>query len=276
MAWNKSSENGEAVSRPLQNRKGFRFPIRRAIAGAVVVVVFAAACFFLIFGVKDKPNAKPGVNAVRVKDVTSAKSNAVIETRAPERNDKDPHAGMRLSSNGVWQPADRPYRAGATKVHGVVTNRIHRRPGQGVATTSAEQTLLSLFSKARGEMPPPRPRLSQRDRDRLVEILISKTPVSKDDSEAVKMSKETLAAAKSAMIAFVKDGGEPEDFLDHYYNELDKCFRMRKDLERQIKKFVHEGGSREDASIMFERMNESLEEKGILPLNNVYEERKKP
>ena len=72
MAWNRPSENGEAVSRPLQKRSGDRFPARGAIAGAVVVLGAAVAAWWLWPNGESAGETPPPQTKQRIKEVKSA------------------------------------------------------------------------------------------------------------------------------------------------------------------------------------------------------------
>ena len=85
MAWNRPKENGEAVSRPLQKRKGFRFPIRGAIAGAIFSLGAAVAAWWLWPSGESAGETPPSQTRQRIKEVKPAAS-----PKAAEVKPKDP------------------------------------------------------------------------------------------------------------------------------------------------------------------------------------------
>ena len=193
---------------------------------------------------------------------TNARNVAVATVQQKE---KDPHAGYVLSSTGVWQPADRPYRAGSKKVHSVVTNSLRR----SVARSGTDQVLLGIFSRSLGDMPLPLPaRLPERDLKRMTEILIEQPMDKADDSEMEKFDKETLRLAKQEARKFIKDGGTIEEFIRHYHDELTRAYHERTDAQRYMVKIYRDGEDAEVVTKMVETINKKLESRGIKKIRN--------
>ena len=259
MAWNRP-ENGEAVSRPLQKRSEDRFPVRGAVAGVIVVVGAAIAAWWILSGNGRGEDAASTAKRSLINEVKPALSSSATNKTEGIAAERDPHAGMRLSSTGVWQPADRPYRAGATKVHPVVTNAMRR----SVAHGAVDQVLLGIFSRSLGDMPMPLPeRLPKREVDRMAEILLDRHPDRADDSETDKFNKETLRQAKQAAREFIKNGGTIEDFIRSYHKELSRCYTVRTESQRFVSRALRDGEDPAVVSEMVKSINAKLKAQGI-------------
>lgn len=260
MSWNRNREevaNRERTERPTSGWRG-----RRLICGGICALVGCAVllCIFLCRTSPQPSDARPTADSRLIKTVQH-----VVQTNASPVKAKDPHEGFVLSSKGVWQPADRPYWAGATKVHAVVTNRLRRSRAVRSAT---DQVLLDIFSRAPGDMPAPLPAaLPQRDVERMAEILLDTHP-DKDgkDSEIDRLNKETLRRAKQEARKFIKEGGTIEEFIRHYHKELTSAYQERSFAQRHVAKICHEGESGEVVSEMVKAINKKLQDRGIKPI----------
>ena len=270
VGWNGSGQRGGSTPVKPKATAKKPSPVRGLVAGGLVIIL-AIIAYFVFFSASEKPQTeKADKERGLIKEVTpaAAPTNKVVEAK---EKPKDPHAGMRLSSNGVWQPANRPYRAGRKYVHGVVTNRRNRF-NNGVTRGAVEQVMLQIFSRERGDMPLPLPDyLPEAEMKRLTEILIDKHEITEKDSEDVKISKEILNVAKSEMQKYIKEGGEPEDFLVYYHEELERSFYARKDAELYVQKLIRDGESADFISQFVDKTNEKLEAQNIKPINKPQE-----
>ena len=114
-------------------------------------------------------------------------------------------------------------------------------------------------------MPMPIPNLTQEERDTLVAVLISKNEILPADNEHVAMAKTQVDAAKKEMIKFIKEGGDPDEFLRYYYDELDRAFEYRCMAVEQV-----ESAAEEDPELAYEvglKINEKLASEGIMSIN---------
>ena len=267
MAWNKPN-SGEAESFPLQGkkkpsilkRKGFHFSLL-----AVVIIAIVAAWWLLPKA--SAPVAEDGDGTVNgritdVKPTVAAKANTNAVPKA-----KDPHEGYVLSPAGVWQPTNRPWRADAKKVHTVHTNWSHSAVKNVPYRNAVEQMLLTTFKCPRGDCPPPYVRISQRDMEHLVEILIDKPSVSEDDTLALIKDKELIAAAKKELTEYIRKGGKPEFFFKAYHNDLQKAYEKRTAVIREISRITTEEGDAGLAKDFQNEMNKRLKKEGIRPIH---------
>lgn len=130
-----------------------------------------------------------------------------------------------------------------------------------VFKTSLEQTLALMFTTELGKPPFPFPPLSTKDRERITEILISNNPVTEYDSDMVVFQKETVEQVKKEMRKFIKDGGDPQKFIDYYQNELRVAAQERSLAVTESRKIMKE--SPELYKDFVETVNARFAEKGI-------------
>lgn len=135
----------------------------------------------------------------------------------------------------------------------VPTNRIY--------ATSLEQTMDWVFSCEIGNPPPILPPMSVFDYIHLTEILIRDNPILENDSEKVKNSKETMKLAKQEFIKFIKEGGNPDDFLPYYHGQLVTAHNEWKEARASIYEVVK---TEPEIAVEFaKKVNERLASKGI-------------
>ncbi len=132
--------------------------------------------------------------------------------------------------------------------------------------TGIELSMARIFMTRVGFPPPPihTTFLPIQDEAHLAEILIAGNPVIEGDSEEIKEAKATVELVKKEMIADIKDGGHPEDFMAHYYNKLQTAFQERRDSLKEIARVAIE--EPEIAQEFYNTINKRLESKGITPI----------
>ena len=153
---------------------------------------------------------------------------------------------------------------GRKKIHNVVTNfsNVSREVPFRNAT---EQIMFQIFSRERGDMPLPLPLISERERKNLAAILMSKNPISDKDSEEMRLSKEVIEEAKSALKDYIKQGGDVDTFFTYYHNELQRSYETRKEAVRMVFEAAR-GEDRDIAVQLCEKVNEKLAAEGIKPV----------
>jgi len=133
------------------------------------------------------------------------------------------------------------------------SNRIFR--------TSTEQVMDWIFRCEVGDPPPLLPELPIKEQLHLAEILISDNPIKADDSDNVKEAKETVQLAKKEFQEFIREGGEPEEFLAYYHSQLVQAHEEWKTARKMAIEAIKEDP--DIAADYIERLNEHLAEKGI-------------
>lgn len=127
--------------------------------------------------------------------------------------------------------------------------------------TGTEQLMSWVFSVTPGDMPMPIPPIGEEDRKNLAAILISKNPISEKDDEKTAFCKEQVDFAKKEMAKYIGEGGDPDDFLQYYFQELKLAFDKRNDAINQLQE-THEEDP-ELAEQLREAINKKFEEEGI-------------
>ena len=129
-------------------------------------------------------------------------------------------------------------------------------------STGVEQVMGWIFTTELGDSPPPLPDLSAAERKRIVEILLAKNPVEEGDSEKSAEAKEMVSAAKRELMQYLKQGGDTDDFLAFYRNELVKAQEAREDAKRLVREMAREGD--DEMTVQFlKEVNGKLAERGI-------------
>ena len=134
-----------------------------------------------------------------------------------------------------------------------ITNRVFK--------TGTEQLMSIVFSTELGDMPMPIPPISEEDRQNIVSILLSENQINDADSEKIKQCKENVALAKKEMIEYLKAGGDPDSFLQYYFQELKNAFELRNAAVEQIREAWEEDF--ELGRQFLERVNEKFANEGI-------------
>lgn len=133
------------------------------------------------------------------------------------------------------------------------SNRIFR--------TSLEQVMDWVFSCEVGSQPPLLPPMSMFDEAHLAEILVSDNPIKETDSERAKDAKEVVQLAKEEFRKFIKEGGDPFEFLPYYHGQLVKAHDEWKTARESIMDVIRK---EPDIALEFaEKVNADLEAKGI-------------
>lgn len=259
MAWNQAKDVDQPAEMSRKKCHAKTITIALAIAFGFCCAV---AIWLLLTPANEAKETTTSARTKVIKVVPPVLTNAVSVVTT----NRDPHAGLRLASNGVWQPANRPYRAGATKMHDEVTNRIHRT---GAVKSGTDQILLSVFSRAPGDMPMPLPAtLPKKDLDRMAEILLDKHEEKEGDSDLAKFNKETLRLAKAELRTYLKNGGTIEDFIKHYHDELVRSYHARTDAQRYVAKAYRDGEDPHVVSEMVKTINGKLKAQGVKKIHD--------
>ena len=127
--------------------------------------------------------------------------------------------------------------------------------------TGLEQVIGWVFTTELGDMPPPLPPLPDHDLVHLEEILELKNEVREIDTERQSDEKNTVAYVKKELKNFIAKGGNTEDFLKYYHDELKSAYAERSAAQERVMTIMHE-----DPAVAVEYMkeaNEALASKGI-------------
>ena len=121
-----------------------------------------------------------------------------------------------------------------------------------------------IFNTVPGDLPPILPKIPIFEEAHLTEILFNKNEIKDTDDEKIIELKENVALAKKEMIKFIKEGGMPDEFLEHYCNVLRDAHMEFQNSQQEVFKMVREDP--EGAALFLDAVNERLANKGIKPV----------
>ena len=258
MGWNGSKGSGGSGS-PVAVRSSRLFPWRGALAGLVVVgLVLAVVGFFLC--TKKDSDAEDGVarkGMVGAVKPTSAKK----PQAAPKSSLSARSADELLAKIDEKPPTPIKTRSISPEEWNRITNRVFK--------TGTEQLLSWVCQVSPGDMPMPIPRLDDEEKKNILGILISKVKVNETDDDKLASLKEDVNFAKKQMASYMAQGGDPDEFLQYYFQELKRAFDYRNEVRTQIER-IYEDGDKELAREFGKKANAMLAERGIktLPLSD--------
>lgn len=256
MGWNGSGQKGAAPVQPkVTPRKPS--PVRGIVAGGLVCVL-AAGAYFVFFSGPEKPQAeKSAKKPTRIQEVTPAPA-----PKAAEKPEKAPEPKKPSNREAILKmtPEER---------HELAVERIRQRGLDLTPTTNrpfrtgTELQMARIFMTELGDAPPPFFPMPLEDEVHLADILIANNPAIEGDSEKVKQAKEMVELAKKEMRAYIKEGGDPHNFLSYYQGKLWSAFEERNMAAKEMMRVARE--EPDIAADFCAAANKKLEEKGIKP-----------
>lgn len=211
MAWNRSSVESAPVKK-VERRKTRLCPVL-----GVLCLVLGVGAYF-IFSSGDKPVRVAGHRAPgAIKEVKPAAAPKArpVETNA-ESKAEEPRRPLTEKEKQLAEIKE--------KIKHLNPRRI---PPPNPYKTATDQVLAMLFSIEPGMRPMPFPPLSKKERENIVGILVSKIPINEEDSERLRFQKETVNEVKKEMLKYIKEGGDPDKFIDYYQTELNRLADKR-------------------------------------------------
>lgn len=257
--WNRPHEDQGAESAKRRGRRPRPAVVRGTFAGLLVVALGAAVAWWLLGGGSTPVREGAGGVANRqIKEAKPEKGKVRVEKKRREvvkTGDrlKDALAEVEASSELVTISAPPKREAKLTN------SRANRFYKNGV-----EQLLNWVAMTEPGDMPMPMPFLSEEDKADLVNILSIPCSIKDDDDDYLKALKESVNYGKKEMANFVADGGEPDEFFSHYFEQLKQAYETHSEAQTAYGKMVEEDA--ELAPQFREKVNEMLAQKGIKPI----------
>ena len=252
MAWNRPSE------KKVEKRgRGGRWNVRLLIGGAFAAIV-VALCVFLIGGDETERPERTAQKTSRIAVKSPAK--AVAECPTPRANTKTNAAVRTTGKMDVLagpeptpiKKADKPF----------VPPKTHQTR---TFTSGTEQVIGWVFGCEPGDMPMILPPIDPKEKENIVSILISKNEVGKDDTEESAELKQRVDLAKKEMMKYLKEGGDPDEFLKYYHDVLKRAYAWRSEAISQCGElFDEDEGMARD---FLNKVNEKFEQEGIKPLD---------
>lgn len=131
--------------------------------------------------------------------------------------------------------------------------------------TGTEQVLSWLCHTELGEPPMPPPPIPETEMENLANILVSKNEIEEDDSPEAANAKQMVDAAKKEMVKFIKEGGDPDEFMQYVFREQMKAFETRNTANEMYEEILE--NDPEMAREFAKKANEKLAEQGIMPIH---------
>ena len=252
MAWNRPSEKKSE-----KRAKGGQWNVYFAIGG-VFVAILVASCVFLMGKDEKCRSEKTARRTSRMAEKSPAKTGAVCPT--PRGNTKTNEAVRTMGKMDVLvgpeptpiKKADKPF----------VPPKTHQTR---TFTSGTEQVIGWVFGCEPGDMPMILPPIDQKEKENIVSILISKNEVGKDDTEESAELKQRVDLAKKEMMKYLKEGGDPDEFLKYYHDVLKRAYAWRSEAISQCGELFEE--DEDMARDFLKKVNEKFEQEGIKPLD---------
>lgn len=258
MAWNGSCGYSKQPKKVPCKAMGGVSLFHGIIALVAIVVIGAVAYLFVSNDTKpmvEKKQPKAEKKAIEVVEPETAEK--VVEAKVEPKNVVPPKPrgpnlrDPKLSEEKRFDLYEKTLKE--KEIPPETTNRLFR--------TGVEQVMAGLFSTEVGDMPPPLPPISDFDFVHLKEILDIDNPVLKGDSDGGAEAKEIVAYAKQEFKKYIEKGGEPDDFLQFYHDELTQAYMKREAAYKQVLTVLKE--EPESALEYLSLVNATLRERGI-------------
>jgi hypothetical protein len=138
--------------------------------------------------------------------------------------------------------------------------KVAKRPFK----SGTEQLMSLVFNTQLGDNPIPVPKIGKSEN--IQEILNTDISLYDDDPEKVERAKRNVALAKQLLKEYVEKGGNVDDFIKYYREELFKIHLEWKDSQKEFITLL-KSGDLTAADAYLKKQNKDFQEKGIKPLN---------
>ena len=270
MAWNRPSESGEANSCSLQKRSGDRFPVRGAIAGAIVVLGAAVVAWWILSDAS-APVAEDGdgTKKGRIKEVTPAAAPKAEEPKTKPavvpRWLQDDTNGMNAATLRAWKHAHRPKPS--------FTNdcaKSRPKPKCAIFDTYAENTLAVLMTLEPGKMLTGLPKYGESFEREFLKSCETPIIVTAEDDEYTRKLKQDMIAVKIEVRDRMANGEKFADIVNEARKEAMRLAQLKRDILGNVRATIKETGADEkDAELYYEAANKMLEKEGIAPIKPI-------
>lgn len=253
MSWNRPSE---ALQPPPKKPAP---SLKRGLLAGLVVVALGVIVLLLVLGEGAKPVEQTVERTRAIADKGKYKKVEEISRIKPRKE-------YATKPKNVEEALQRVEEAQEPMVLGSMSEGEYNGPHKAkmIFRSGTEQVLSWLCHVELGDPPIPPPPIPESDMERLAEILISKNDISEDDTPEAANAKQMVDAAKREMMKFIKDGGDPDDFMQYVFREQTKAFETR-----CLVSDMYEEMTEEDPQMAREfakQANEKLVEQGIRPI----------
>ena len=267
MAWNRPSNGGRANTLGSPRRGGTPRPtVRGAIAGAIVVLGAAVAAWWLWPEGETRQDAASTKRGL-IKEVTPAISKkAEAEQKAPEA--QKVVEAKKPSPPGITYitlPNGRRHRS-----RGIVTGQVARVSlASKLFEHSSDLAVASLLTIEPGEgLLGDSSDYYEDFKSEFLESLKTPIIVTKDDSEEVKLLKESVIEARKELKDRLDAGEDLTQFMRESREQMRELGLYRDEIERQVHDIIAQKDELSDQDIedLQGAANKMLEDRGVKPI----------
>lgn len=131
--------------------------------------------------------------------------------------------------------------------------------------TGVEQVMGWIFACQPGMMAPLLPAITDEEKRNIAAILISKSVIKPTDDDKAIAVKQAVNQAKKEMMRFIKEGGDPQEFLEYYHEQLRMASNFRDIAFVQVQEAYEEDP--ELGRELLSKVNEKLDSEGIVTIS---------
>ena len=266
MAWNKSSENGEAVSRPLQKRKGFRFPVRGAIAGAIVVVGAGIVAWWVMDD-KAVPHDEDASGTGRlIREVAPAVVSNRQEAAEVKTNDFcfGKNGKIQVGADGKkWLHGARVYDVQPGDRFDKDGRKLNKPP---LFRYKSENLLGGILSHPAGMPVPAAPNRAAKFDEDFMQSLLDHIEIKDTDSPEDRQLKQDVIDAKKEIVQRIKAGETFTSIIEDTQREYNRLANMRDEMRKIYNELKANGASEQELKDHVEAANKLLEKNGVMKL----------
>ena len=275
MAWNKSNESGEAISRSLRGKSGLkrsgdRFPLRGVIVGSVVVLGAAGAWWGLSSAGGGGSNSSESSKPKLIKQVTPAsapQATAQPPPPPPRKKYKDMTRDEKLEFLRK-EFGDNPpdgYKAELYFLKHPPKENIRPYGNSPVNAFKhhCERAIASALTMEPGAPMLMKPTFDARLDADFAQHAVDAIEIGDDDTDEVKALKQAVAETKKELIDRVKNGENPSDILNAHMDSMYELGKYKSQMSEMINEMRNDPSkSDDDIRDLVTAANKLLRDKG--------------
>ena len=269
MSWNKP--NGEAATSPLQKRKGFRLFVKGAAAVAIVALGAGIAAWWLWPTQEHGEETTPAVEPTRIREVKpTAAARASAAEKPVAAHGKDAPEQLAVDTHDA-KPKEKLI-SSTTNELGYILERVIQPNGRPLLRVrevpsaweypTDELIAMSIFDNDDTPMPPLPPTDGIREDKMFLESIKKPIRINPDDAPEVKARKKIVESVREDIAARMEKGENFMDILEDNRALVNENIDIRGKALRELSE-IEQTGSREDAEVYRDAMNQQFDNLGI-------------
>ena len=262
--WNGSGMGGNSTPVKPKVTAKKPSPIRGLVAG--LMIVLAAGAYFIFFSGSEK-----------TQKVESQKKPTKIEDAKPVQKSVKPSVEKPKSEKpkeeDIWLGKKVNRRTAVTNGT-MIVEYIYTEDGKKHKyyhdTTKpifehASDQMLAMATADNGRSAPPLPSLGRNFENQFADSLKTEIVIKDDDPEAVKEAKARVKQARQELLDAMGAGMSAQDVIMEHRKMMENNAAMRMDVVKGLKEYIEKGDT-EGAQEYVEKMNQALEQMGIMKI----------